>query len=138
MTFKSLVAGAAGWALKAVGAPAALAATPIGDVKNGVDACIAAISDLRAKKFTFTDAASVLNAIQALLVDAGVEPKVVEEALMIAGALVPYLIQAWQAIGVNPFSPAPRAGPPITEGNWSGIAVDNHADNPSGEIGGPT
>ena len=94
--------------------------------------------DLHARKVDVSDTEGLVNAIQSILVDAGIEPKVIEEAIIAAETIIPIIASLYRAAGVEPFTSAPRGGPPITEGNWSGIAVDNHADNPSGEIGGPT
>ncbi len=134
MSFKAIVSWAAQGALKAAGVAVA---GPLGDVGNGFDAVVTAIAHLRAKQFSFADVASVLNAIQNILVDAGVEPKIVAEAMMIAGGVIPLLVDAYRAAGIDPFKPAPRTGPPLTQGDWSGATQDNDADNPSGEIGGP-
>ena len=135
MSFSSLITWAASGAIKAVGGSAP---GPIGDVKTSIGALVLVFGDLHARKVDVSDTEGLVNAIQSILVDAGIEPKVIEEAIIAAETIIPIIASLYRAAGVEPFTSAPRGGPPITEGNWSGIAVDNHADNPSGEIGGPT
>jgi hypothetical protein len=139
MSFKTIVAWAANGALKAVGGQAGtIAGAPIGDIKTGAGALILVLGDVKDKKINLANGATALAAIQNLLVDAGVEPKIVEEMIMLALTAFPLIIQLDKNLGmVDPLKAAPRTdGLPMTEGNWSGTPEENNADNPSGEIGG--
>ena len=138
MSLKSIVAWAADGALKAVGGKSGtIAGTPIGDIKTGAGALIVALADLHARKFNFEHTEALANAIQSMLVDAGIEPKIVQEAILIGETVLPCVMDAYRAAGVNPFAPAPRGGPPLTEADWShGIPKPQVVKNPSGAIGG--
>ena len=133
MSLASIVTWAASGAIKAVGGSAP---SPIGDVKTGVGALVLVFGDIHARKVDVRHTEGLVNAIQSILVDAGIEPKVIEEAIIAAETVIPIIASLYRAAGIEPFTPAPRSGPPITEGNWSGTPEDNHVDNPSGAIGG--
>ena len=138
MSVKTLIASTAGWVLKTVGgATGSIAGTPIGDIKTGAQAIAAVLLDIEARKLSLKNGVALANAIQNLLVDEGVEPKLVAEGLALAGVALPLLEAAWRAAGVNPFTPMPRGGPPIAAADWShGFPQPQPVDNPSGAIGG--
>ena len=95
MSFAKIVEWAAQGALKAVGSP--LGSTPVGDIEAVISALGAAISHIQTSGMTFTDAESIVNAIQEILVNAGIEPGVVATAIKVAETLIPFVVQGYQS-----------------------------------------
>ena len=130
-----LIHWAANGALKATGG-AALQPV-LGDVKTGVGALVRVFGDLHARHVTLADGVELLNSVQSILVDMGLEPRIVQEAILAAETILPIVADFYRAAGVDPFVPMPRPGPPVTEADWShGPPQPVAVDNPSGAIGG--
>ncbi len=113
---------------------------PLADVKTAGGAAVAVLGEVYKRKIDIADAEALANGVQQILVDLGIEPGLVLEASKILEALVPVLIALVRTAAADgAFKPAPRGGPPITQGGWTQATApaDNDPQNPSGAIGGP-
>lgn len=96
MSLSSLAATALRSIADAVGGKGATGGSnPIGDVESGVDALLLVFSDIKAQKLDLADAETLANAIQQILVDAGIEPAIVKEAITLGEAVLPVIADAY-------------------------------------------
>jgi hypothetical protein len=118
MSLFSLITWAANGALKAVnGSPASDAPNPLSQIAAVVGALDKVCSDVSAGNLTLTDTFTLVNAIQAVLVDAGVEPAPLAELSKLGEAVLPMILEGYRSGAIKGGIPAwyPPGGGPGTQ-----------------------